>query len=323
MIRAIVALNADGYVIKNSLVGLPSSVMDYEEMQCLVSNTLIMATMDVVHKYLPQHIAMVSRKSLLADNDKALSTMAANIENQGVGDICVLANEGILDEMDNIGLGYELVVIYPWGACIPDSLVAGKKHIDSKDCDKYLIARFTQSVTEASDVQISNCIDGLESYFNMVDNMDKRDKEAVDKIVHGVKMLNRALQRESSDNNFMGDSEDSYSGVGEIDSGEEIDRLWDTLQMVGDQMSDTTDLVLETQDTIAEVLSYMKNNLPIPQLMNRMAMANNEIDGLRKQLGSHIEESLTAPKQKRDPLIWVIFGISILALIGTVINLCW
>lgn len=323
MIRAIVALNADGYVIKKSLVGLPASVMDYEEMQCLVNNTLIMATMDVVRKYLPQHIAMVSRKSLLADNDKALSTMAANIENQGVGDICVLANEGVLDEMDNIGLGYELVVVYPTEVGVPENLIAGKKRVDVQYCDKYMIARYEQSVTEASDVQISNCIDGLESYFNMVDNMDKRDKEAVDKIVHGVKMLNRALQRESSDNNFMGDSEDSYSGVGEIDSAEEIDRIWDTLQMVGDQMSDTTDLVLETQDTIAEVLSYMKNNLPIPQLMNRMAMVNGEIDGLRKQLGSHIEESLTAPKQKRDPLIWVIFGISILALIGTVINLCW
>ena len=297
MIRAIVALNADGYVIKKSLVGLPASVMDYEEMQCLVSNTLIMATMDIVRKYLPQHIAMVSRKSLLAENDKALSTMAANIENQGVGDICVLANEGVLDEMDNIGLGYELVVVYPTEVGVPENLIAGKKRVDVQYCDKYMIARYEQSVTEASDVQISNCIDGLESYFNMVDNMDKRDKEAVDKIVHGVKMLNRALQRESTDNNFMGDSED--------------------------QMSDTTDLVLETQDTIAEVLSYMKNNLPIPQLMNRMAMVNGEIDGLRKQLGSHIEESLTAPKHKRDPLIWVIFGISILALIGTVINLCW
>ena len=155
MIRAIVALNADGYVIKKSLVGLPASVMDYEEMQGLVSNTLIMATMDVVHKYLPQHIAMVSRKSLLADNDKALSTMAANIENQGVGDICVLANEGILDEMDNIGLGYELVVIYPTEVGVPETLIAGKKRVDVQYCDKYMIARYEQSVTEASDVQIS------------------------------------------------------------------------------------------------------------------------------------------------------------------------
>ena len=323
MIRAIVALNADGYVIKKSLVGLPSSVMDYEEMQCLVNNTLIMATMDIVRKYLPQHIAVVSRKSLLAENDKALSNMAANIENQGVGDICVLANEGILDEMDNIGLGYELVVIYPTEVGVPENLIAGKKRVDVQYCDKYMIARYEQSVTEASDAQISNCIDGLESYFNMVDNMDKRDKDAVDKIVHGIKRLNRAICSESAENNFMGDSDDSYSGVGEIDAAEEFDRLWDTLQMVGDQMSDTTDLVLETQDTIAEVLFYMKNNLPIPQLMNRMTMVNGEIDGLRKQLGAHIEESLTAHKQKRDPLIWVIFGISILALIGTMINLCW
>lgn len=322
MIRAIVALNADGYAIKKSLVGLPASVMEYEEIQCLVSDTLVMATMDVVRKQLPQHIAMVSRKSLLADNAKALSSMAANIENEGVGDICILANEEVLDEMDGIGLTYELAVVYPTSAVVPDSLVAGKKLSDKQFCDLYMVARYMQSVAEASDVQISNCIDGLESYFNQVDNMDKRDKDAVDKIVHGVKMLNRALQRESSENNFMGDSDDSYSGVGEIDSDDEIDRIWDTMQMIGDQMNETTDLVLDTQDTVAEVLRYMKHNLPVPQLMNRMNMVNGEIEGLRKQLGAHIEESMTEPKQKRDPLIWVILGISILALIGTLINLC-
>ena len=322
MIRAIVALNADGYVINKSLVGLPANVMEHEEIQCLVSDTLVMATMDVFRKQLPQHIAMVSRKSLLADNARALSSMAANIENEGVGDICILANEEVLDEMDGIGLTYELAVVYPTSVGVPDSLVAGKTLSDKQFCDMYMVARYVQSVAEASDVQISNCIDGLESYFNQVDNMDKRDKDAVDKIVHGVKMLNRALQRESSENNVMGDSDDSYSGVDELDSDDEIDRIWDTLQMVGDQMNETTDLVLDTQDTVAEVLRYMKHNLPGPQLMNRMNMVNGEIEGLRKQLGAHIEESLTAPKQKRDPLIWVILGISIIALIGTLINLC-
>lgn len=322
MIRAIVALNADGYVIRKSLIDLPKSLMDCEDMQWLLSDSLIMATMDVVKKFLPQHIAMVSRKSLLAENPKAIATMAANIETENVGAISILANEEILEQMDAIGMSYELVVIHPASTDIPSDLCLGKKLIDSRICDKYIMERYQQSVSEATDTQIADFIDGMESYFNMVDSMDKRDKDAVTKIATGVKMLNRALQKESTDGNFMGDTGDSYSGIDELDMDDELDRVWATMKMIGDQMSDTTDLVLATQDTLAEVLQFVKNN-PVPRsIANRINMLNDEVDGLRHQFGSHIEESIKEQKPRRDPLIWVILGISVLALVGTLINLC-
>lgn len=322
MIRAIVALNADGYVIRKSLIDLPEDLMECEDMQWLLSDSLVMATMDVVKKYLPEHIAMVSRKSLLAEHPKALATMAANIENQGVGNISVLANEEILEQMDAIGMSYELAVIYPERTQVPTSLFTGKKLIDSRHFDRYVMDRYQQSVTEATDTQIADYINGMETYFNMVDNMDKRDQDAVNKIVKGVRMLNRALQKESTDSNFMGESDDAISGVDEIDTDDEFERVWDAMKMMGDQISETTDLILATQDTLGEVMQFVKNN-PVPRsLVTRITMMNDEVDGLRHQFGEHLAESITEKKPRRDPLIWVILGISILALVGTLINLC-
>jgi len=318
MIRAFIALNADAYVIRKSILDLPSSIMDEEYMQCMLSDFLVMTTMDIVQKCLPPHIAKVSRKSLLAENPNALATMAASLDPKNVGNIGILANDDILYAMDAIGMSYELVVVYPLDTKLPHDLTMGKSLIESQECGKYSVHRYQQSVSEASDVQIANYIDGMETYFNLVDNMDKRDKDAVDKIARGVQMLNRAIQRESAEDNVIGDS---YGDVGDMDVAEEIDHIWDTLQMVGDQMIDTSDMIIANQRTIDEVLQFLKNN-PQRNSSNRINMLSEEIDGLRHQLGSHIEETLANETPKRDPLVWIVLGISVIALVVSLINLC-
>lgn len=317
MIRAFIAFNADAYVMHKSIIDLSPSIMDDEYMQSLMSDYLIMATMDVVHKCLPPHIAMVSRKSLLADNPKSLASMAANINQKDVGNIGILANEDVLDEMDAIGMSYELVILFPHDTAVPNKFTLGKVLVDAKYCDKYWVERYQQSVSEASDLQIANYIDGMESYFNMVDSMDKRDKDAVDKIAHGVQMLNRALQRDSTDNNIM---DDDYGSISSIDVDDEFDRVWETLQVAGDQMIDMTNLINSTQETVSSVLNFLKSNPSPKNVVNRVNMLSDEIDGVRHQLGLHIEELSTPVKPKRDLLLWVVLVIYIISLIVSLIN---
>lgn len=328
MIRTFVALNADGHILNKSLLGLPSSLMDFEYMQCLCSDTLIMGTMDVVPKQLPIQLAMVTRKSLLAEDEKALSKMAASlVDRDGVGDISVLANEKTLNEMEYISTTFELVLIYPTEAekILPKWLAKGRTCVESQMCGKYIVERYHPSVAEASDSQISDAIAGMESYFNMVDSMDQRDKDAIDRIAKGVKMLNNSLRRESAERNVMGDGYEDHAGVEDIDIGEEFDNIWNTLQMYAEQLSGTTDLVLDTQNTVEKVLKYVKEQFPARVIMNKQNILSDEIDGIRNQLGAHIEEDLQAkqnpPKTKRDPLIWVLLAGVVIAIALGLINL--
>lgn len=319
MIRAFVAVNADGHVLKKSLISLPSSVMEMDELHALLENSLIMATMDVVPKTLPTELALISRKSLLAEHPTALATMLANIETKDVGDIAVLANGKILDEMDAINIDYDLVVMHPTHSEMPDSLVEGRTHVDSTLCDSYTIDTYRQTVSDASDTQIADAIDGIESYFNVLDSMDHRDKDAVEKIVKGVKMLNRAISRDNADGNYDSFGDGAEVGAAEVD--DEIERIWDTLQLVSDQMSETTDLVLDTQDTLADILSFVKTNLPTKQMAMRANMMAQDIDGLRNQLGAHIAESGKKPTNYL-PYIVACSAVSLISLVLTVINLC-
>jgi hypothetical protein len=137
----------------------------------------------------------------------------------------------------------------------------------------------------------------MEEFMNMVDSMDKRDKTTVDKIADNVRRLNNALTRASSDGNFSDDYDDE-GGVGNCAIEDEIDQLWYTMQLAGDQISDVTDLVLDTQETLMEALKYIKNEIPVPQIRTSIRTMNKEIDGLRNQLGLHIEESVQKEREK-------------------------
>ena len=301
MIRVVIAMNKDGYVMSDSVIGFPPSFMDYENIQTLFENALIMTTFDMVRRHVPPHISKVSRKSLLAENNEALSKMAVNLaEKEGVGDIVVLANEEILDDLDYIGAGYDLAIIFPEGTEIPESLVKGMRKIEVLTGGKYCAEVYAQSIAEATETQISNAIEGMEEFMNMVDSMDERDKTAVDKIADNVRRLNNALTRASSDGNFSDDYDDE-GGVENCSIEDEIDQLWYTMQLAGDQISDVTDLVLDTQETLLEALKYIKNEIPVPQIRTSIRTMNKEIDGLRNQLGLHIEESVQ--KERKKPKI--------------------
>lgn len=329
MIRALVAINGDGHVLHKSILGLPASVMEYDGVQGMVTDSLIMATSDVVKRKLPAALAMASRKSLIADNVRALSGMAANIvDRDGVGNITVLANEDILLEMDYIGTAYELDVIYPIGSEIPSGLTDGRKKIDEIFCEKYMIERYAQSVETASDTQIADSIAGMEEYFNMVDNMDRRDKDAVNRIARNIKMLNEAIRREDQhidyDSYDDGHDSDTYTQGDMVpveEVADEIARIWDTLQLASEQMSDMSDLIIDSQSTVADVLQYMKNNVPVPQILNQLKLLNGEISDVRHQVGLHIEESMKPVKQKIHPITWIVLGISLLAVLLSLINL--
>jgi len=323
MIRALIAINKDGHILHKSILGLPASIMEYDGVQSMVSDSLIMATMDVVKK-LPPALAMVSRKSLLAENCQALSGMAANLVDQdGVGNITVLANEDILLEMDYLGTAYELAIIYPIGADTPTDLTEGMKKIDEIFCEKYIIERYQQSIETATDTQIADAIDGIEEYCKMIDGMDRRDKDTVNKITRNIRMLNDAIHREErqADYDSYDDGHDSDVYTNGNDVAEEIAHIWETLQLAGDQMNDMTDLILDSQTTVVEVLKYLKEKLPVPHILNQLKLMNNDVSDIRHQLGLHIEESNKPQKAKIHPIVWVVMGISIVAFIMSLINL--
>ena len=326
MIRAFIAVNLDGHILTNSLLGFPASIMDNEELQCVCSDTLMVATMDVVPKCLPPHLAMVTRKSLLAEAPANLATMVSNLVNEkGIGDISVLANDDILYAMDLIGCGYELAIVCPEEAEVPGSLTLGKEFISSVNFDVYKLMRYRQSVASATDTQIADAIDGMESYFNMIDSMDKRDKDAMDKIAKGVRMLNQALKRESAGDNLMYGEGGEFTGTAEFDEEEEFDHLWDSMQLMADQLNQTTELVVSTQETVGNIFKYFKENAPINQIRNRFNLMNEEIAGLRNQIGAHIAEDkkdeLNGKLNKTAPIIWVLLAVSTAALLLGVINL--
>lgn len=323
MIIVMLAMNKDGYVMRDSVIGFPPSFIEYDNIQSLFENALIMTTFDMVRRNMPPHIARVSRKSLLAENDDALCKMAVNLaEKDGVGDIVVLANEEILDDMDYLGAGYRLAIIFPEGTEIPGELVTGMRKVEELTGGKYCAEVYAQSVADATDTQISDAIDGIEEYLNFVDSMDKRDKSAVEKIAENVRRLNNALSRENSDGNFS-DDYGEFGDVGNCAIEDEIDQLWYTMQLAGDQLSDITDLVLDTQETLMEVLKYIKHELPIPQIRQSVRTMHTEIDGLRNQLGLHIEESVKkeTEKPKKDKVKLALIAWSAVLTVLTVINL--
>lgn len=328
MIKAFVTINADGYIINNSILGLsPRSIIDDDKFCDLLADTLIMATMDMVPKQIPSHLAAITRKSLLAETVHALCTMASNLMDKEIGDISILANEEIIETLDEISASYDLMVVYPMSLNsddLPEWLVDGRKHANSVMCDKYIVDIYQQSVIEASDTQIADYINGIESYMNIVDNMDVRDKNAVDKIARGVQLLNKAIQRDNEMNSKLFDSGDNdYNDEDQDDISVEFDHIWDTLQMAADQISDVSRLTLETQETLTNFVDYAKNNLNVKSLTNKMSMMSDEIDQLRHQLGLHIEESYanSVKKTSKSTILWYVIGIIGIIAVNTVINL--
>ena len=329
MIRVLLVLNRDGHVVRKSLLGMPEKVYQHAGVQDLFGESLIMYTMvQIPSGKPPMELGEVSCKSLVAEDDEKLASMAANLVSKDeVGDITVLAGRQTLDAMDYIGMSYELDILCPNGTTIPLSLTEGKKQVDDDIVDgKYTMRRFQPSVALASDAQIADAISGMETYFNEQDKMTDRDRNAINKIARNVAMLNAALDRERRRSRLDSYDDGTESDIGdEPDIGEELDCLWDTSETLATQISDVMALVNDVQMKFISFMSDMNKKAELDRKLadkvntvnGRVDMANEAIDGLRNQLGNAIAESL----QKHEKRPWVLYIILGISLVLNMINL--
>ena len=142
MIRALVMVNGDGHVCRKSIIGMPDNVLLHPGLQEFCGETLLMFTMKQVSQGTKAaDLLELSRKSLVAETDDKLATMAANLdEKEEVGDITILAGRSTLNALDYLGTAYELDILSPTGAEVPESLTSGRVELDSGIVDgKYTL----------------------------------------------------------------------------------------------------------------------------------------------------------------------------------------
>jgi len=331
VIRALVVVNNDGHIIRRSILGLPEKAFLHTGVQELCSESLIMYTMmQIPTGKPPMCLGEVSCKSLVAENDEKLASMAANLVTKDeVGDITVLACRTTLDAMDYIGMAYELDVLYPTDTAeIPANIIEGRTKVDEDIVDDgYTLSRYEQTVTDATDSQIADAIAGMETFFNEQDRMDDRDRTAVNKIASSVARLNAALERcnRHSDLDSYDDGRESDIGE-ELDIDEELDCIWDAQTEMAKQIGDTLEMLNGLQSKFIEFIASMNTKAELDNKLankvnmvnGRVDLTNNAMDELRNQLGNAIAESLQPHKPKRPWVLYILLGIS---LVMNLINL--
>jgi len=337
VIRALVLVNSDGHVCRKSIIGMPESVLLHPGIQEFCGETLLMFTL----KQMPagmkaSELIDLSRKSLVAETDDKLATMAANLEEkEDVGDITVLANRSTLNALDYLGMAYELDIISPNDAELPQTLTSGRIQLDKDIVDgKYTLRRYAQSVAQSSDIQIAEAIAGMETFFNEKETMDARDKKAVDNIASKIAMINAAEERDRrrrSDIDSYDDGCDSDTDE-ELDIDEELDSLWDAntemanqIVEVAKQIGEAASIINSVQSKFIIFVEDMNKKAELDKKMaeninavnGRVNLVNGDIENLRNQLGNAIAESIQKPKAR----LWPIYTISISALVVGLINL--
>ncbi len=331
MIRALVVLNEDGRLVRRSILGLPEKVFLHSGIQELCGDSLIMYTMlQIPNGEPPMKLGDISCKSLVAENEDKLASMAANlVVKEEVGDITILANRSTLDAMDYIGMAYELDVLYSCSITdLPLIITEGRTQVDCDIVDEdYILRRYQQTVTNATDSQIADAIAGMETFFNEQDKMNDNDRSAVNKIANSVAKLNAAIRRSRLKSDLDSYDDGNESDISdEPDLDDELDSLWDAQTEMARQIGNTIEMVNNTQDKLMSVLSSMDRKAELDRnLVDRVNMINGRVDrtdealdGLRNQLGNTISEFLTKNKSKTPAILYVLLGLS---LVMNLINL--
>lgn len=240
-IDVIMAVNADGNVIQRNIFALSEKVYNCEGLNRVLDHRLVMIPKTILPRAYggmpPVQMGVFTTRVLVSSSERAAARLTVGFQHKSeeveLGDITIIGTPHITETLEGMGVDYNLAIISPINAPIPEDLYDGFARDGSYGDETYTVHYFKPSISESTDVKISNIIDGIEHGDDLTDE----EQQIVDKFAEN---FSAAYDLEMSEDETV-DRVDSYDdgndeGIVDDEIGREMGKMWKSLDMTASQI---------------------------------------------------------------------------------------
>ena len=254
-INVIMAINADGNIIRRNMFALPTKVFECEGLHKVFDHRLVMIPQTILPKMYggmpPMQFGLFTSRVLVATSERGAARLTVGFQQKSeevdVGDITIIGSPTVTETLESMGIDYSLTIIAPLNTPIPEEFYDGFARDGSDGDELYTVHYFKPSIAGSSDLKISSIIDGIESGTELTDE----EQAIVDRFAGDFA---KAYEDEMSDDESNFDRVDSYDDGNDEHTmddeiGKEIDKLWRAVEMTACQVRTCIENTKDVADT--------------------------------------------------------------------------
>lgn len=240
-IDVLMAVNADGHVINRNIFALPDKVYNCDGLERVLGHRLVMIPKSILPMMYdgipPVQLGVFTTRVLVSASERAAARLTVGFKHKSeeveLGDITIIGTPYITETLEGMGVDYNLAIISPINAPIPEELYDGFARDGSFGDESYTVHYFKPSISETTDLKISNIIDGIERGDDLTDE----EQQIVDRFAGNFSAA-YDLEIAADDKFNRVDSYDDGNDEGIVDDeiGSEIGRIWKSLDMTASQI---------------------------------------------------------------------------------------
>lgn len=240
-IDVIMAVNADGRVIQRNIFALPEKVYSCEGLNRVLDHRLVMIPKSILPRMYggvpPVQMGVFTTRVLVSASERAAARLTVGFQHKSeeveLGDVAIIGTPYITETLDGMGVAYNLAIVAPLNTSIPEDLYDGFARDGSFGDETYTVHYFKPSISESTDLKISNIIDGLERGDELTDE----EQQIVDRFADNFSAA-YDLEMSEDDSADRVDSYDDGNDEGIVDSeiGKELGKMWKAVDMTASQI---------------------------------------------------------------------------------------
>ena len=241
-ITVVISVNADGNVISRNMFTLPTKVYQCDGLHNVFDNKLVMIPKSILPTMYggmpPMQLGLFTSRVLVATSERGAARLTVGFQQKAeevdVGDITIIGSPTVTETLESMGVDYNLAILSPLNASIPEELYDGFARDGSVGDETYTVHYFKPSISESSDLKISQIIDGIESG----NELTEEEQEIVDRFASS---FSKAYEDEMYGEETKYDRIDSYDdgndeGIVDSEIGTELGRIWQSIDMSASQI---------------------------------------------------------------------------------------
>ena len=338
-INVIMAINADGNIIRRNMFALPTKVFECEGLHKVFDHRLVMIPKTILPKMYggmpPMQFGLFTSRVLVATSERGAARLTVGFQQKSeeidVGDITIIGSPTVTETLESMGIDYNLTIIAPLNTPIPEEFYDGFARDGSDGDELYTVHYFKPSIAGSSDLKISSIIDGIESGTELTDE----EQAIVDRFAGDFA---KAYEDEMSDDESNFDRIDSYDDGNDEHTmddeiGKEIDKLWRAVEMTACQVrtciqntKDVADAFNKFKYDYENAKNAEKYTTPVykDMLPLRVTTLESEYNGVVNQfaaLKTETDEQVNALETTLQKMRIKMFVFAILLLIAWTVNI--
>lgn len=240
-IDVIMAVNADGHVIRRNIFTLPEKVYNCDGLNRVLDHRLVMIPKSILPRVYggmpPAQFGMFTTRVLISPSERATARLTVGFQHKSeevdLGDVAIIGTPAIAETLEGMGIGYNLAIVAPVDTKIDEELYDGFTSDGSVSDETYTVYYFKPSISGSTDLKISNIIDGLEHG----DELTEDEQKIVDKFADNfAKAYDLEMSEDESDGRIDSYDDGNDEDIVDDEIGIEMGKMWKSLDMTASQI---------------------------------------------------------------------------------------